>query len=298
MLATKSGTWNTSSVDTVGEVGSFSSIALDNSGFLHISYKDGTNGNLKYTHREVIWTFEIVDSIGDVGWFTSLVLDGNGNSHISYYDATNGDLKYAIKNGGIWNTQVVDSVGNVGMYTSIEVDLNGIPNISYYDLTNEDLKYAYLDPGLGWVLQTVDSTGNVGLWTSISLNQGRHPCIAYYSEDSGLKYACSASVGVEEKINPPTTDQKVRLFHSSSNPFTNSTAISFGLPVSAPVTLRIYDMTGRIVRVLVEGEKEEGFNSVVWDGRDERGEPVGAGVYFYKLDTTQFQATRKMTYIR
>ena len=87
--------WSVSIVDSSGDLGGGTSIAVDYSGNPHISYYDNTNGYLKYAVKTGnTWNISTVDSSGDVGWNTAIAVDYSGNPHISYYDNTNGYLKY------------------------------------------------------------------------------------------------------------------------------------------------------------------------------------------------------------
>lgn len=79
------------------------------------------------------------------------------------------------------------------------------------------------------------------------------------------------------------------------NPFNPSTAIPFSLPVAGPASLGIYNLKGQLVRNLCQDEfHSAGNHCVTWDGRDGRGQPVGSGIYFYRLNSSGKQLIRKM----
>ncbi len=78
------------------------------------------------------------------------------------------------------------------------------------------------------------------------------------------------------------------------NPFNPATKIAFGLSAPARVTLRIYDVSGRLVRELVDETRPAARYEEIWDGRDPGGRVVASGVYFYRLAAGPFTQTRKM----
>jgi len=83
------------------------------------------------------------------------------------------------------------------------------------------------------------------------------------------------------------------------NPFNPSTTIVFSLARPEAVTLAVYDLSGRLVRTLVDGRVyPAGPNEEVWDGRDDQGRSGSAGVYVYRLETPSFRGTRRMTLLK
>jgi hypothetical protein len=83
------------------------------------------------------------------------------------------------------------------------------------------------------------------------------------------------------------------------NPFNASTTISFNLPKAGQVTLTIYDIAGREIKQLVEGDYEVGPYSIIWDGQDSDGQIVSSGIYFYKLDINgNRSATKEMIFLK
>jgi hypothetical protein len=187
-------------VDSEGNVGKHTSLALSNSGFPVISYYDDTKGDLKVAvcHDAACnnRTLTTVDSEGDVGYYNSLALAGNGFPIISYYDATDHDLKVAIcKDTTCKDTPIlrtIDSWGDVGKYTSLALTSSGLPVISYYDDSYYDLKVAVCNDTTctSADVNIVDSGGDVGGFTSLALNSSDFPVISYYDWTNGdLKVA-------------------------------------------------------------------------------------------------------------
>ena len=97
----------------------------------------------------------------------------------------------------------------------------------------------------------------------------------------------------------PWVPVETALFPNYPNPFNPETWIPYQLAEATDVTLTIYDVTGREVRRLALGHRPAGFyrsrgRAAHWDGRNQIGEKVATGLYFYTLTTGDFNATRKM----
>jgi len=104
-------------------------------------------------------------------------------------------------------------------------------------------------------------------------------------------------LGVEKSISLPKT---YSLSQNSPNPFNPATTISYSLPEGNPVhvSIRIYDLRGRLLRTLVDCVKEAGSYSIFWDGRDEKGRRLSSGIYFYRMKAGDFVQTRKMVILK
>ncbi|MBA4378667.1 MAG: hypothetical protein C0395_08485 [Gemmatimonas sp.] len=82
------------------------------------------------------------------------------------------------------------------------------------------------------------------------------------------------------------------------NPFNPRTVITFELPQAGEVVVAVHDVQGRLVRRLAAGGREAGRHELVWDGRDDRGRAVGAGVYLVRLSAPQGDAATRVVLIK
>ncbi len=111
------------------------------------------------------------------------------------------------------------------------------------------------------------------------------------------------SVGVPPAKSPQTGSGgnlplAFELRQNYPNPFNPETHISYSLPENGEVRLNIYNMLGQRVKVLVDEYQHAGTQTVTWDGRNENGERVSSGIYFYKLQAGELVQTRKMTLMK
>jgi hypothetical protein len=91
---------------------------------------------------------------------------------------------------------------------------------------------------------------------------------------------------------------EVTLNRNVPNPFSSKTTISYSLKTGGKVRLAVYTLTGRLVRELEDGYFEPGAHSAAWDGRDNFGNEVASGVYYYRLEREGSFQLGKMTLLR
>ena len=99
----------------------------------------------------------------------------------------------------------------------------------------------------------------------------------------------------------PLMQNRVQDFHlyaNHPNPFNPLTRIGYDLPESTHVRLRIMDIRGREVSVLIDGTREAGHYETVWDGTDRDGFRASSGIYFYELSTLTDKRIRKMILVQ
>ena len=153
--------------------------------------------------------------------------------------------------------------------------------------------------GPGNLVATVGSSGYFHDETTMG---GTSPYHVYYKiaarDLSGNLSPAVAPTTVTDVVDPglPT---RFALHDNVPNPFNPLTTIRYELPVTAAVSLRIFDVSGRLVAVLKDGEVETaGRHEVVWRGRDRSGRQAAAGVYFYRMEGGGFGQTRRMVLVK
>ena len=187
-------------LDSGGDVGEFTAIAIRDSGLPIVSYFDDTNNVLKiYDCADAACsgtgTARILDNIGAVGLATAIAIRDSGEPIISYYDFTNKDLKiYDCADAvcsGTGTARTLDSGGDVGADTAIAIRDSGGPIIAHYDSTNGDLKVFDCDDAAceDGTARTLDNVGDfVGTDTAIAIRDSGLPIISYYDDTTeGLK---------------------------------------------------------------------------------------------------------------
>ena len=218
---------------------------------------------------------------------------------------------------------------------SINRALVGAPSTNTKSNDNSGAAYAFLKVGTDWVLQArvIPEKGpaeeglaggdNMGSAVALDGEFGRRFNLAAIGVqwDSGLA-ADSGSVYIfdtedEKTLNIPLSVEprddlallmfgdikRTALLQNFPNPFNPETWIPYTLADDADVNIRIYDVEGQLVRQLDIGQQQVGRylsrdTAAYWDGKDQLGESVSSGVYFYRLKADAFSKTRRMVILK
>jgi len=167
-----------------------------------------------------------------------------------------------------------------------------------------------------WNIQTDESiTGfklyrGTGLPTELSLMAGEIlPMeVREYTDrqvQGGQIYYYQLTIVMEDgsELRSPVISERTDLIRPAldqnyPNPFNPVTNIEYQLPDRSKIALKVYDITGALVRTLVDGIQAEGTYKVIWDARDASNLPVSSGLYFYRLETADYLLSRKMILLR
>lgn len=105
-------------------------------------------------------------------------------------------------------------------------------------------------------------------------------------------------VNIDDDVLFDRRDTSPILLQNYPNPFNPITTIQYHLQKEDKVTISIYNLHGRLVILLLSEIKPPGLHSIFWNGRDEKGNRVASGMYFYRIKTGNFAETKRMTILR
>jgi hypothetical protein len=157
--------------------------------------------------------------------------------------------------------------------------------------------------GVGWTDVTLPPTGGRGEWFQgmAATADGAVWAVGQYFDGTTTEPIAfrksSAMTGVGEP-GPNAVAQQFTLSPAAPNPFRFETSLRFSLDRPSRVRLRVWDVSGRLVRTLVDRQMDGGDHVVQWDGRDARGDQVGGGGYLTRLEVGSEARSRKIVLVR
>ncbi len=214
------------------------------------------------------------------------------------------------------------SYGEIKLMADLEVPVAG----AQFQVTYDPEKVAFEAPRLSersghFILEYRDDKN--GKLSLVLYNMSNDPIPAGEGNILSLPVMLSSNIGDVHEIKLkevvladqkaaliPVGDQSpsvpiaFQLSQNYPNPFNPSTTIKFTLPSlesdspTLNTTLKIYNVLGQVVRTLVDEPLPPGAHHVIWDGKDDLGNSVASGIYFYKLRAGDFQDTKKMVLMK
>ncbi|MFC1558519.1 YCF48-related protein, partial [candidate division KSB1 bacterium] len=176
--------------------------------------------------------------------------------------------------------------------------INSIPKAAEIGMKNKTFANFYVPNGTLVLRTKTEATGSfigkdviVGIRTKVALN-------SYYGESSLAKSAAFARSDFMLHEAETELPDKFRLEQNYPNPFNPETVIRYQLPTPSKVSLKIYNIMGQEVKMLVNAYQINGYYSVKWDGTNNLGIKVASGVYIYLIQTGSFVDVKKMIFLQ
>jgi len=209
---------------------------------------------------------------------------------IDYHQA---ELKYSIQNldpAKKYRIKVVyyqETDANIKQTLTVDKTFNAKTTIKPKTVVTEEHWIPNSCLKDGQIEVTITKTiGEYAVCSVIALYEYDRDCDGKSTEDiSGSNSKSTAAYSYELMQNYP-------------NPNTGKTAIKYQLAQAGKVSLKIYNTLGQVVKTLVSQEQPAGLYNVTWDGRDNTGKAAANGVYFYRLESGSFKATKKMVILK
>jgi hypothetical protein len=122
--------------------------------------------------------------------------------------------------------------------------------------------------------------------------------VVWHTEVEFAVMICPQPSAVEEDEGEASVPQNFELYQNHPNPFNSETVIKFNLLKPSFVTIVVYNILGQKVRTLVKGHFGAGQASVNWDGKDEKGNDLSSGIYFYQLNASGESQTKRLVLLK
>ena len=181
--------WEIEIVDETLGTGMATSLAIPNEDFIHVSYYDRANEDLRYAVNDGSgWETQLVRDQWDSGSYNSIAVYQD-QVYIAFQQITDIGTEYlhaSHYDGSEWSHFLVDSVEGCGYEPWIAVDSSGNPGIAYrcyFDINNNDLRYSSFT-GTNYSPEVIKSGSSLGYGPSLAFNASNRPVIAYYENGS------------------------------------------------------------------------------------------------------------------
>jgi uncharacterized delta-60 repeat protein len=296
------------------------SIAVDGSGNVYVTGRSRSMGSVTHDDYATIkynssgveqWVQRYNGPGNENDWAYSIAVDGSGNVYVTGLSAMNaivggyatikynssGVQQWASFYDGYTNAPYGNRVYSIAVDNSGNVYVAGSYDISLYNEDYATIKYN--SAGVEQWVSKYNGPGNADDYTySIAVDGSGNVYVTGKSDGSGTYNYDYATVKYSQPITgvyQTTSDLPGKYFLSQNypNPFNPITSIEFSLSIRGHVSLKVFNMSGQEIAVLVEEELNAGTYTTRWDGT-----AMPGGIYYYRLETSNYSQTRKLVLLK
>lgn len=229
-----------------------------------------------------------VRSLGVTGSFVSgFAMSDNRMNGIAATNTSLPNIARTTDGGATWSTV------NIGTGVTSYCTMKWIPGTSFCYLSGSSGGFKKsTDGGSTWTTMTPTITG---VW-HMEFAKGGNVVYGYAITTSGAVYKLTDVLTAVASEGP--IPENFTLSQNYPNPFNPTTTITYRIGSQVPVSLRIYNVLGELVKVLVSEAQNAGTYSVNWDGTADDHRVLSSGVYTYQLVAGEYRETRKMMFLK
>ncbi len=294
-------------------------IAVDDAGNCYVT------GETKNTNNDFDYTTIKYNPSGDTAWIRkydgpannddraySIAVDKSGNVYVTgwsegpsaIYDYAT--IKYTPSGDIAWTRRYEGAGGSVDQASAVAVDESGNVIVTgRSEGSGTDFDYAtikYTSSGdTAWIQRYDGPANDIDKAYAIALDKNGNAYVTggSYNTDTEYDYATimySVSSGVEEKgLFADAQNVKLEVY---PNPMNKDVTIRYQVPVDSKVSLKIYDLSGKLVKTLIRENKKVGYHTISWNGKNKYEEEIPTGIYFLSMETGNSKATKKLTILK
>ena len=301
---------------------SLPTITATRDGVVHVVWTDTRSG------RNALWTKRFVPGSGwtadeqlvfssNTSTLGSLTASYSGRVQLVWRDNRDGNQEIYYKEyvpGAGWDAIDTRLTSQLNIQSEPQVDTDPMNNVYVVwsdqrnGANNQDIYYrqrigGVWDPEMSLVGAATDTTNQVqqfpgithdGLGNSyVTWTDWRLP--ASLGRNKEVFYKVGSAVVTSVEVSPAPVGPALRAY---PNPFNPMTTISFTVERGGPISLRIYDVRGRLVRTLANEPMAAGSKRLTWDGRDDLGRPMSSGAYYLRLQGGGTQVSRTINLLK
>lgn len=191
---------------------------------------------------------------------------------------------------------------NSGIDIPVMLTNSGLGDFLYFVLDTAGIPWLRIEPMFGTISAGESELFTISLFDSAGLSPGNYLAhVLVVSNDTNHVILSVPVQMVLSPINDVTDHGRPHHFfleQNHPNPFNPSTIIRYGLAEAARIEVAVFNVLGQKVRTLARGTREAGAYHVIWDGRNDRGEPVSSGIYFCRVAAGNLVKTRRMLLLK